>query len=160
MGQIHSLAKPYIYLWGKFITWPSQILYILKNPDPNPTNIFWKIHSHIQPQAIAPRQKSLFMDYLIKTFSKKIGLWQANYSQSGTFLWKPYFSYRAIWGLFTRDIPSPPSQWRRFGIPSGFFIPPKYDFLVIIGDISLYSIWGFGSNRAYSPRVGSTGDIW
>ena len=121
MGQIHNLAKPYIILWGKILTLPSQILYILKNPDPNPTNIFWKIHSHIQPQAIPPRQKTLFMDYLIKTFSKKIGLWQANYSQSGTFLWKPYFSYRAIWGLFTRDIPSPPSQWRRFGIPSVFF---------------------------------------
>ena len=132
MGQIYNLAKPYIYLWGEAITWPSQILYILKNPDPKTTNIFWKIHSHIQPQAIPPRQKSLFMDYLIKTFSKKIGLWQANYSQSGTFLWKPYFSYRAIWGLFTRDIPSPPSQWRRFGIPSGFFSPPKKDFLCLL----------------------------
>ena len=124
MGQIHNLAKPNIFLWGKIITWPSQI-YIC-------ANIFWKSHSHIQPQAIPIRQKYLFMDPLIKTFSKKIGLWQANYSQSGTFSWKPYFSYRAIWGLFTRDIPSPPSQWRRFGIPSGFFSPPKKDFLCLL----------------------------
>ena len=95
--------------------------------DPKTANIFWKSYSHIQHQAIPIRQKCLYMDPLIKTFSKKIGLWQANYSQSGTFLWKPYFSYRAIWGLFTRDIPSPPSQWRRFGIPSGFFFPTKKD---------------------------------
>ena len=74
------------------------------------------------------------MDPLIKTFSKKIGLWQANYSQSGTFLWKPYFSYRAIWGLFTRDIPSPPSQWRRFGIPSGFFFPTKNELFICFND--------------------------
>ena len=154
MGQIHNLAKPYIILWGKILTLPSQILYILKNPDPNPTNIFWKIHSHIQPQAIPPRQKSLFMDPLIKTFSKKIGLWQANYSQSGTFLWKPYFSYRAIWGLFARDIPSPPSQWRRFGIPSGgFYSTRKRLFIYFIGKlINIYPLLILlGVNRPYWP---------
>ena len=123
MGQSSNLAKP------NFI--------FLKNPNPNPTNIFWKIHSHIQPQAIPPRQKCWYMDPLIKTFSKKIGLWQANYSQSGTFLWKPYFSYRAIWGLFTRDIPSPPSQWRRFGIPSGGFFPTKKTLLSYLHGILL-----------------------
>ena len=137
MGRIYNLAKPYILLWGKFITWPSQISYVWKILifwDPKTTNIFWKSHSHIQPQAIPIRQKCLFMDPLIKTFSKKIGLWQANYSQSGTFLWKPYFSYRAIWGLFTRDIPSPPSQWRRFGIPSGFFFPTKIRLFMSFND--------------------------
>ena len=131
MGQIYNLAKPYIYLWGKAITWPSHILYFLKNPDPKTTNIFWKSHSHIQPQAIPIRQKCLFMDPLIKTFSKKIGLWQANYSQSGTFLWKPYFSYRAIWGLFTRDIPFPQASGDALAFPPGFFPHQKRTFYAV-----------------------------
>ncbi len=47
------------------------------------------------------------MDPLVTTFSKKTSIRQVNSNRDSTFLWGPYFSYRATWGLFRRDFVDP-----------------------------------------------------
>ena len=58
----------------------------------------------MRAQAKPPSQKDWYMDPLVMTFSKKKLIHQVNYNRDPRFWLGPYFSYRATWGLFTKDI--------------------------------------------------------
>ena len=135
MGQIHNLAKPYIYLWGKAITWPSHILdfwkilifgpqnnqHFLKNPFSYSTSG----HSHKAKMLVyGSSNQDLFKEN--RTLAGKLQSIRHFFNEH------PIFHIEPSGGCLQGIYPPPQASGDALAFLPGVFSPPKLTFFIVL----------------------------
>ena len=131
MGQIYNNGKPYIYLWGKFIIMGSHIFIKVVDDVGWLIVITWFVLLLVSA-CYNPGFHSLIYRDTGRTRPDQDRPGQTKTDQARSEQTRPSGQTHGPDNLTTWttgfDSPLPPSQWRRFDMPSVFFPHPNWTF--------------------------------